>query len=154
MDEAKFWELLEPGRRDPDPKNQLRAALMKLEPEELEAFQARLDAVFERANQWALRSAVALIERDDGDERFDQFRFGLIMRGKTIYDAALRDPDSLAYAEVKADPDAGYLAFDVYEMKKGCDMPRPDSPRPPPTGTRWNANEIGRRLPKLSAKYK
>lgn len=154
MDEAKFWELLEGGRRDPDPKNKLRAALMKLEPEELEAFQTRLDAVFERANQWALRSAVTLIERDDSDERFDQFRFGLILRGKTIYDAALRDPDSLAYAEVKADPDAGYLAFDVYETKKGCDMARPETPRAEPAGTRWDASEVARRLPKLSAKYK
>lgn len=149
MDDAKFWSLLEPGRLDEDPKNRLRGALMKLEPEELVVFQARFDEAFARANRPELVAAAGIIAGSTSPETFAALRYALILRGKAVFEAALRDADSLAYVAIRADPDAGYLAFDAYEAKTGAELPHAEGPPPPEP-----LADAAKRLPKLSAKYK
>ena len=158
MDDERFWSLIEPGSRDVDPKNQLRSALQKLTAEELVEFQERFDAAFDKAHRWPLWAAASVICGSRTDDGFTHFRYGLILRGRKIYEAALRDPDSLAYSSVVPDPDGGYLALDAYEAKTGGDMPRrtPGAMREP-EGSRWDLEDptqTKRRLPKLVAKHR
>jgi hypothetical protein len=52
------------------------------------------------------------------DDGFEYFRAGLIMAGKEIYEAALAEPDSLAYVEDIDDCEEFlFLACEVYEER-------------------------------------
>jgi hypothetical protein len=71
--------------------------LARLSATEIVEFERAFDQVRVRADRADLANASALIEHGFlSDDGFDDFRAGLVALGRATYEAALRDPDSLA----------------------------------------------------------
>lgn len=79
------------------------------------------DRAFAAAYQWLLWAAAYIIEGGCSDDGFMDFRYGLISRGRSVFERALADPDSLAdVADDTTDgfipnEDFGYVAQRVYQ---------------------------------------
>ena len=94
------------------------------------------------------------------DDGFIDFRYGLISQGRDIYEAAVKDPDSLADApiglEAIDDEMFGYVASELYEEKASKNMPRKEAAVSEPGGEDWDFDdqvECRRKLPKLAEKF-
>ena len=103
MDTDAFWSLIEdslghaPGRAERG--RYLTARLAELSAAEIPAFQAHLDALCVRADRWSLWAAAArILGGFCSDDGFEDFRHWLIGRGRTVFEQAVADPDSLADA--------------------------------------------------------
>lgn len=98
MTQAEFWEHIEKTRRaDPEAHaERLEARLAKLRPAEILAFDRWWDVFSAQSYSWALWGAAYLINGGCSDDGFDYFRSWLILQGKRAYDAAVKNPDSLA----------------------------------------------------------
>src|SRR5205807_9971881 len=114
------------------------------------------------ACSWDLWGAAYLINGGCSDDGFDYFRAWLISRGRTVYEAAIKDPDSLAGL---TDPERDDYEFEelwsvgleVYKELTGEDMPPVHTRWPAkPRGRRWNFDddeELSRKLPALAEMY-
>lgn len=170
MDKAQFWRLIEDAKRegDGDCEEQvdcLGQSLAHLTPEELISFDWILDVLRDAAYRWDLWAAGQLINGLCSDDGFEYFRCWLIARGQTVYENALKDPDSLADI---VDPDFDdaeceallYVAMRVYEEKTGQEMPQtvPAGSSPleegadsGPMGEMVDDDNVERILPRLCA---
>lgn len=162
MDIAQFWEL-NAGLDPEDAADQLRVRLSALDPEEIVSYQEHFDRAFASAYQWNLWAAAYIIEGGCSDDGFTDFRYGLISRGRSVFEAAIADPDSLVVVAVDSpdgfipNEDFGYVARKVYESKTELDMPDNDVPYPSdPSGESWDFDDqqlCEQTLPKLWAKF-
>jgi len=173
MNENQFWELIDQARKaaaghSMDAADRqaaaLEAALAKLPPKEIVAFQELLDRKMADTYRWDLWGAAYLLNGGCSDDCFDYFRGWLIGRGLKVFDAALKKPDSLA--EFAADPrntdpsDAGrecesflYVARGAYRKATGGEMPDVARSMPrEPKGTQWTEEDLPRLLPVIAAK--
>jgi hypothetical protein len=157
MNRDEFWTLIEEGHEADEPAALVRRELEHLTAEELIAYQNHFEQLFADAYRWDLWGAAYIIESGCSDDGFTDFRYALISRGRAAYEAALKDPDSLADANIVSDELFGYVAFDVYSDKTGTEMPRNSRLQPKmPIGEEWNfddATENRRRLPRLWEKH-
>lgn len=172
MDSEKFWGIVrdsragfDPGLLDGNMDEQLRrleALLAGMAPEMILAFQRELDQRMSESYRWDLWGAAYVIEGGCSDDGFTDFRSWLISMGRDVYDAALRDPESLLDVadadgvEVTSFEEFQYVPRQVYEEKTGQDMPDTDVERPTdPIGEEWSedSDDLARRFPKLWAKY-
>ena len=167
MDEAKFWKIIGAGgkRVQEDPDEQLEAIEEKLatcSPDELVAFQEKLDTLLIQAYTNDLWGAGYLMNGGCSDDLFLYFRAWVISRGQKVFEAAIANPDSLAKL---ADPDRDdleleelmYLAPRLYEEAVGSEMPRAKRKWPKkPHGKAWDYDDdeaVRKHLPKLAAAY-
>lgn len=166
MDETLFWSIIEAGGPDSfrDPERQLNAVrdrLRLLTPGELVAFHLMFNRKMDDVYHWDLWAAGYLMNGGCSDDGFAYFRAWLISQGRRVYEAALRDPDSLA--EV-ADPDRDDneaedlwgVAQEVYREKAGTYMVVEFKWTAQPRGERWHdddLDEFARRLPRLTWVY-
>jgi hypothetical protein len=162
MDVDRFWELNQ-GLEPETAVDELRTRLSKLEPSEIEAYQAHFDEAFASAYQWIIWAAAYIIDGGCSDDGFMDFRYGLISRGKSVFTAALSDPESLL--DVANDRDDGYIpnesfgyvAGQVYKSKTGQLIPGNDVAYPSnPSGEDWDFDDerlCKQKLPKLWAKF-
>lgn len=103
MDTDSFWTLLEDSRRHGfggDKRDAwLRHALARLPADEIVGFQACLDRMTDEAFTWNLRGAADRVFggwcSDDAFRAFQHWMMGL---GRAVFEAAVNDPDVLAYA--------------------------------------------------------
>lgn len=153
MDIDQFWKIVESGKDSEDPETVVREELARLAPEEIATFQAHFDSQFARAYRWNLWGAAYIIEGGCSDDGFMDFRYALISKGREIFEAALRDPDTLAEADIVSNEEFGYVAEEAYEAATGNELPRDTVDWPEePAGESWDfddAKENARRLPKL-----
>lgn len=103
MDTDSFWTLLEDSRRhgsgDGDRDAWLRQALARLPAEEIVGFQACLDHVTDEAFTWNLWAAADRIFGGwCSDSAFRAFQHWMMGLGRAVFEAAVHDPDVLAYA--------------------------------------------------------
>ena len=162
MDVDRFWEL-NAGLTPESAEVQLRDRLSKLEATEIASYQEHFDRAFASAYQWNLWAAAYLIEGGCSDDGFIDFRYGLISRGRSVFEAAIADPDSLV--DIANDTDDGfipnesfgYVAQHVYESKTNQDMPENSVVHPSePGGENWDFDDeqlCEQMLPKLWAKF-
>jgi hypothetical protein len=167
MDEAQFWDIIESGGKKArtDPERQLAAVrkqLAKLPPEEVRDFHRLFNEKLTTAYSWDLWGAAYLINGGCSDDGFVYFRAWLISRGRTVYEAAIQNPDSLAG---QTDPDRDDyefeelwgLALDVYKEWPGKDMPEVNIRWPAnPRGREWDFDDdekVARKLPALAKVY-
>ncbi len=166
MDDAKFWTIIEAG--DPEALREaqrqldaVRERLRCLTPAELVAFHLTFNRKMDAAYHWDLWAAGYLMNGGCSDDGFAYFRAWLISQGRRVYEAALRDPDSLA--EV-ADPqrddneaeDLWGIAQQIYREKTGADMIVEFRWSAKPGGEHWlgdDFDEYAKRLPRLAAIY-
>jgi Protein of unknown function (DUF4240) len=175
MNREQFWELIESTSGGCEQHAQrLAASLRRLPPTEILAFGRLQRRLLAESYRWDLWGAAYLIQAGCGDNGFENFRGGwLIGQGRAVFEAALRDPDSLAeHPQIQAVTaatrwqlsmeceDLLFVADDAY---LGVTGEEPDLYEPEvlrrlrghPAGDRWDfddEDELRRRYPKLWAK--
>jgi hypothetical protein len=127
MNEDIFWEIIEKSmgaRGEEEHSSRLEEQLKELTPPQILDFYDLYRSFHQQAEIGDLWAAGMLLNGGHGsDDGFYYFRDWLIAQGRTVYEYALSNPDSLASVplEVTADgPSAewesyGYAAFDAYE---------------------------------------
>lgn len=143
MDTDPFWTLINECRRQGlrgDKRDAwLRDMLTAVPPEEIVAFQACLEHVTDRAFSWNLWAAADRIFGGwCSDDTFCFFQRWMVGLGRPVFEAAVHDPDALAYApevlrlsglprdawgeDWPVWPSLGDLAVHAYEAATGaCD---------------------------------
>ncbi len=161
MDKAVFWEIIE-NAKSASPSSYerpegLRAALQKLTPDDIQAFQEAYIAQVYQAYTWPLWGAAYVINGGCSDDCFDYFRDWLISEGQSVYEAAIENPETLAEVQGTDEfelEEFRYVADEVYESKTGRAMQPAYPPFPgDPSGEAWDEDTVDRRFPKLAAKY-
>jgi hypothetical protein len=178
MDRAEFWALIE-STKDEDCEQhaqRLKARLGALPPNQIVDFERLQRQQLAEAYRWELWGAAYLIQGGCSDDGFEFFRGWLIGQGRAVFEAALRDPDSLAeHPQVRPVTAATRwdlllwcealleVAADAYETITGRELTDVYAPDPElrhrlqhgPAGDDWNFDDEGqmrRRYPKLWAK--
>ncbi|PCJ53551.1 MAG: hypothetical protein COA79_22800 [Planctomycetota bacterium] len=158
MTEEQFWELIEKCKDSEEPEVGVKELLMKLQPEEIESYQTNFDEKFDKAYIWDLWAVAYIVGEGCSDDGFTDFRYGLISKGKEIYQTGVTSPDSLADFELGdiENESFGYVAQEVYEEKTSQELPRGESQHPAdPIGDDWDfddEDECLKRMPKISKK--
>jgi hypothetical protein len=162
MNIESFWKIIDSAKemaeQDVDARiDTLRTLLSHLTPAELQSFQNHYDEQIRVSYRWGLWAAAYIINGGCSDDGFRYFRDWLISEGRSVFEAALKDPDSLADlphvdpAELEA---FGYVALDLYEEKAAGELERDFSTEgAEPTGEPWEEDSVGELLPRLDAKY-
>ena len=104
MDSPQFWQLVETTRGQPDRAEALARLLEPLDPDEIVRFRLVYDDLLQSAYTVDLKGAAYTINGGCEDEGFVLFREALIERGRAIFEAAVRDPDSLADVVTPGEP--------------------------------------------------
>jgi len=172
MDTSRFWAIIGESRNCFDSElldgnmdvqlEQLQTLLNALPPEEVVQFQTEFDKRMIEANRWDLWGAAYIIEGGCSDDGFADFRSWLISMGRDVYEAALRDPQSLVEVadasgvEATSFEEFQYVAAQTYEERTGEELPDTGvSGVSEPVGEPWSedGDDLERLLPKLWAKY-
>jgi Protein of unknown function (DUF4240) len=162
-----FWQLTSDTRTEADDDTGRQSSLLeerlrKLPPDQIVDFARIRHRLDERAYTWDLWAAAFVIEDGCSDDCFRDFRAYLISLGREPYDAALRDPDSLAPVVQDAETgdweNADNVAPDAYESATGEDIPVDDSDLSgTPRGQPWDDEDedaLVQRYPQLAAKFR
>lgn len=189
MDRDTFWAIVDVARAragagaddrgaqdDPLPDALTDLLVERLTADEILAFGNARDALAHDAYAWPVWGVAYLVEGGCSDDGFMDFRDGLVLAGRTTFDRALADPDSLADHPVIAAMAGGGPAWfgyesldslvrDAWSRATGEDDEAYDaarhaastaSSRSEPAGEDWDFDdeaENARRLPRLSALF-
>lgn len=131
MDETRFWSLIDasllgaPSQEAQEIK--LAAALQALSADEIVAFERIFAQQMRKSYSWDLWAAAYIINGGASDDGFEYFRRWLISRGRTVFESAMRDPDSLAalIPATQSEPaefeSFSYVAASAWKSKTGVD---------------------------------
>lgn len=162
MGADRFWSIVQGAQEaaGPDPLHRaghLTRALRDIDAGEIAAFNSRYGERKADAHFEDLRSAAHLMLGGCNETDFSHFRDWLISEGKATYEAAVKEPDSLAdlgKVEVLRLEPFGYAAKRAYKSKANAAMPGyavvPDKTTAEPE---WDAAAARARLPNLAAIY-
>ncbi|MFE6049234.1 DUF4240 domain-containing protein [Kitasatospora sp. NPDC056446] len=176
MDTEQFWKLIEEARAgvaspdDGDAVAERATALLarRPAPEIIAAHQTLwgLMALSYRAPLWG---AAYMINGGCSDDGFDYFRGWLIAQGRATFEQVIADPDALAglpavrAAAADGDDIEGEdvlgIAWQAHQAATGEELPDNGfTYRYPELDPEWgfdfdDADELGRRLPRLAALY-
>ena len=138
MTPNEFWAVIAHARQRATPNSEpsmldaLYRELVKLPNQELYAWYGLQDSYMDLADTPKLFAAAVLINGGSSDDRFTDFTAWLVAQGKTVYESALANPDSLAQIDLPFDNAewefCGYIAGDAYEGKQYLDQLRPEKP--------------------------
>ena len=138
MTPNEFWALIAHARQRATPNSEpsmldaLYRELVKLPNQELYAWYGLQDSYMDLADTPKLFAAAVLINGGSSDDRFTDFTAWLVAQGKTVYESALANPDSLAQIDLPFDNAewefCGYIAGDAYEGKQYLNLFRSDEP--------------------------
>jgi hypothetical protein len=160
VDEDRFWQIVDatvPAAADRQRQfGLLLDQLRGLPPEQVAAFGWCFRRQVERSNCSNVKGAWRLIDGQGADDAFREFRCWLVSRGRALFEAALTDPDTLAWV-VEPGEDTHFGEFDssnaVYHQMTGRECPPDPAPPEPSPGEAWNADdrqEVRRRMPRLA----
>lgn len=161
MDEAAFWTIVEAAKSAASSSSgrpeALRAVLLELAPDDVQGFQEAYMAQVHAAYTWPLWGAAYVMNGGCSDDGFDYFRDWLISEGRSVFMAALQDPETLADIAAADDfelEEFRYVADEVYEARTGRPM-EPDYPAFPgdPAGEAWDEDTVDRLFPRLAQKF-
>ena len=149
MNTAQFWNIIETARQK-SPKNSerqvklIRKTLESLPAKEILSFDRIYDRLRFRAYSWDLWEAAKILKGGCSDDGFEDFRAWLISRGRKVYDAAMRNPDSLVRQVEDSRDDYElasmlYVGMHAYEAVSGQPIPMLDSDYPKLKGTRCSS---------------
>jgi hypothetical protein len=161
MNDEQFWAIIqdchEASGGNTDRKDQLIvAAICRLPGKEAEAFYAIFNRMMDSANTWGLWGAAYLINEGCGDDTFADFRASLISRGRSAFQNATANPDSLADEDI--DPDGWFHEGFQYAVAAGVKkvlgtLPRRANPAPAtPVGERWTECTVRKYFPNLTSR--
>jgi hypothetical protein len=167
MDEAAFWQLIADtrtaaGNETDGQSDLLEQRLRHLPSKQIAQFEGIRQRLDRQAYTYELWGAAYVIEDGCSDDCFRDFRGYLISLGRGPYEAALRNPDSLASVAQDAETgnweNADDVAPDAYEGVADEDIPTGDSePSGDPRGTPWDdeqTEQLVQRYPRLAARFR
>ncbi len=162
MNRDEFWKLIEHSGSGGDPGERvesIEAELGERSPEEIVDFERHLADLLAASYTWDLWGAAYLINGGCSDDGFDYFRGWLIAQGRSVFEKALADPDSLAnLADLEEDVECEemlYVAKSAYEAATQEEIPSVPI-NLPDLGEGWDFDddaEMKRRYPKLFARF-
>jgi len=124
---------------------------------EIEAFARDEETLIRTSYRWDLWGAAFVINGGCSDDGFDYFRGWLMLQGRDVWEAAMRDPESLAGVSLEGDAEcevALYAASKAYERVAGGSLPTTGDHRPTaPAGTAWREADLGTLYPKLWGRF-
>ncbi len=158
----EFWAMIDATRSVDDPSEHaeaLQAALARRTAADIIDFEKHMADLLATSYTWKLWGAAYLINGGCSDDGFDYFRGWLIAQGRSVFDSALSDPDSLADVpeleeEVECE-DILYVARTAHEVVTGNEIPRVPI-NLSDLGEGWDFDddtEMKQRYPKLFAKF-
>jgi hypothetical protein len=133
MDVKRFWHIIDStlpaaGNREVQ-EGLLWEQLVALPPKEVAEFAWLFDEQIDRAERGNGREAWLSFDGVGSDDGFRDFRCWLVSRGRAVFEAALRDPESLRAVMTPGEnthfEDFGYVALGAYEHLTGEDCPDP-----------------------------
>ena len=131
--------------------------MSELSSAEIEAFARDRENLMHTSYRWDLWGAAFVINGGCSDDGFDYFRGWLMLQGRNVWEAALRDPESLAGVSVDEDAeceDVLYAASKAYEQVAGRSLPPSrDQPTDKPIGTAWQEPDLEALYPKLWKRF-
>ncbi|GIE81846.1 hypothetical protein Aph02nite_77960 [Actinoplanes philippinensis] len=117
MDEDEFWAVVEDARSGvgdtrtgegaEEVATRVGQRLAASGPDTAVAFDLRYDLLAARSYDGTLWAAAYLMKGGCSDDAFDYFRGWLVAQGRTVWERALENPDTLA--ELGIDPDDDFL---------------------------------------------
>ena len=156
-----FWSIIEKVKAAEYPEVALKVELKDLSLSELVEFQQHFDTFHKDAYVWNLWGAARIINEYCSDDGFDYFRRALISLGRSVYENALKDPESLVKIEltgIVSNESFGYVAGEVYEEKTGEEIPHKSiNSTVGPLAMDWDINDDSEgaiRFPRLCKKYR
>ena len=125
-----FWQFIEAAKgqcgKDMDAMlSWIKGRLLGMQPEQILKFHTVLHGYRDAAYKYGLWTAASLLMDGCTDDLFIDFRAWLIAQGKTVYMAALENPDSLAEVEQYGDCEfemLSYVGNDAYVELTGRDV--------------------------------
>lgn len=120
MTPNEFWAVIAHARQhatlnsEPAMLDALYRELVKLPNQELYAWYGLQNSYMDLADTPKLFTAAVLINGGSSDDRFTDFTAWLVAQGKTVYESALANPDSLAQID---------LPFDNAEWNSAVTLP-------------------------------
>jgi hypothetical protein len=140
----------------------IKDRLTQLPAQQIVAFERTREALDRALYTYDIWAAAYVIEDGCQEDCFRDFRSYLISLGPSVYEAALKDPDSIASVVKNAEQgdweNADDVAPDAYSSKVGNDLPFDTSDLSgTPRGTPFNENDIAsleHRFPRLAAKFR
>ena len=131
MPADRFWQVIgKTTQYQADPERQLEAlrqVLRGLTVTEIEAFERAFHRQQRRAYSWDLWGAAYVMNGGASDDGFEYFQRWLVSKGRTAFEAAIADPDSLAEM-IAPDPQGdcefeqfANVASDIWKEKTGID---------------------------------
>lgn len=154
MDVRGFWRIVDACRRAEHPHVALHDKLARLDPSAIAAFDGHFCDRVDDAFTWDLWGAAYMIEGASTEDEFLAFRYGLIALGRSAFEQAVQNPDTLARVDVEPSEEYGAVALEVYRDATGQKLAR-SSARSDPHGRRWDFDDVAerrQRLPKLQRK--
>jgi len=156
-----FWDVIDQarakGKSCAEGARALERILSELSSTEIEAFARDQENLMRLSYRWDLWGAAFVINGGCSDDGFDYFRGWLMLQGRDVWEAALRDPESLANLSFEGDvdcEDALYAASKAYEAAAGRSLPSIGDLRPgTPAGTAWKETDLEALYPKLSKRF-
>ena len=125
-----FWQFIEEAKgqcgKDMDAMlSWIKGRLLGMQPEQILKFHTVLHGYRDAAYKYGLWTTASLLMDGCTDDLFIDFRAWLIAQGKTVYMAALENPDSLAEVEQYGDCEfemLSYVGNDAYVELTGRDV--------------------------------
>lgn len=161
MDDLMFWEIIDnvkiSAETNDERINILKHKLTNFTAEEIIVFQKYYEKYIAAANTWILYGAAYLMNDGCSDDGFRYFRDWLISEGKSVYELALIQPDSLAVLPKQDYFDLelfGYVAVEVFKETFNSELERDFSDElTMPSGDEWEYEELETLLPHLWSRY-
>lgn len=163
MTDDEFWQIIDSvhsnSNGDMDRKCELlKGRLSSLQAVDLRAFIAHFDGADSVAYSWPLWGAAYVMHGECSDDSFSDFRASFISHGRSIYEAALGNPESLAEVDFGDQEDICYEGFqyvmhEVAEEQLGEIPQRIGAPPSEPSGAEWDEKTVDALYPRLAARY-
>lgn len=161
MSEDEFWDVIERVKISTEDWGErpevLKRILSQLPARNILEFKNLYYAKLVESYRWDLWGAAFTINGGCSDDSFDYWRDFLISEGKSVYENAIKDPESLADLEDIEDAgleDYRYAIEDAYQAVTGSEFPKFTINYPSePMGEEWEEEDLLQLFPKLSAKY-
>ncbi|MFD0989911.1 DUF4240 domain-containing protein [Mariniflexile jejuense] len=163
MESEKFWKIIEFTKSEStgDYEKQqslLKKELQKLTVKEVLEFDNKFRKLRGEIYTWDFWAAAYIINGGCSDDCFSDFRGWLIGQGKSIFENAVKNIETLSELHETNDGDwegLSYIPTEVYKKKIGNEMPQGIQENFKITGDEWeeDENELESRYPKLWAKF-
>jgi Protein of unknown function (DUF4240) len=159
----EFWQIIEDAKGKSGGNSEAEAslitnALIECSPSEILSFDALLDELRFRAFHWDVWAAAYIINGGCSEDCFEYFRCWLIAQGRSVFENALKDPDSLADVLAGDEEDAEcedmlYVAIHAYEARSGEEKPLSTRAYPEIQGVPWTEDNVDTRCPRLASLF-